>query len=97
MGHRIYECSSVRNITYRQIDQRDYKDAGFEPAANPEVTDCGCCIYLDCQDACAANALHPEFLKCLELALYDADLQLVIAGWKLLSDPVRKAVVTLIG
>jgi hypothetical protein len=75
----------VRDLNNRQ-------GTGFESAANSDATDCGCCIYLDCQDGCAANALHPEFLKCLEVALNDAELQKVIVAWEQLPDAIRKAV-----
>jgi hypothetical protein len=57
------------------------QDTGFETAQNPALNDNGCCIYVNCRDGCAANALHPEFLKCLELAFADGDLQKVIFAW----------------
>jgi hypothetical protein len=67
---------------------------GFEPAQNSDVTDCGCCIYLDCHEGCAANALHPEFLESLQLALNDADLRRVISVWEGLDDTARRAINT---
>ena len=67
---------------------------GFESAVNSEGTDCGCCIYLDCQEGCAANALHPEFLESLQLARIDADLQRVISVWERLEDTARRAINT---
>jgi hypothetical protein len=48
-------------------------------------------------DGCAANALHPEFLKCLEVALIDADLQSVIVAWDRLPEAMRKAILALVG
>ena len=69
----------------------------FEPAANSEVNDNTCCIYVNCQEGCVSNALHPEFLRCLDVALRDADLQNMIAAWERLPDGIRKAILALIG
>jgi hypothetical protein len=69
--------------------------AVFESAANSEVIDNCCCIYVNCQKGCAANALHPEFLGCLEMALTDADLQRVLAAWEHLPEAIRRAILAL--
>jgi len=69
---------------------------GFESAANLEVTDCGCCIYLDCQDGCAANALHCGVAQRLDMALNDIELQRVFVAWGRLSVPVKSAILALV-
>jgi hypothetical protein len=51
---------------------------GLEPAINSAANDNGCCVYVNCQECCAAKALHPQFFKCLETALNDAHLQTVM-------------------
>jgi hypothetical protein len=69
---------------------------GLEPASNSEVNDNACFIYVNCQEGCAANALHSDFLKCLEVALHDTDLQNIIGAWERLPNEIRKAIAVLI-
>jgi hypothetical protein len=87
----------TQSICVRAVHGTTYKagGTGLEPATNSEVNDNGCCIYVNCQEGCAANALHPEFLKCLEVALIDADLLTVIGAWKGLPEEIRKTVMLL--
>jgi hypothetical protein len=66
--------------------------SGFEPAPNPQLSDDVCCIYVNCQEGCAASALHPEFLKWLDVALDDTDLRILIKRWPQLSKEIRKAI-----
>ena len=40
--------------------------------------------------------LHSDFLKCLEMALNDTDLQNIIGSWDQLPNEIRKAIAVLI-
>ena len=51
-------------------------------------------IFQQCRAARALYFCRPEWL---ELALRDADLQRVIAAWDGLPEPIKAAVVTVVG
>jgi hypothetical protein len=89
----------MRSNASKQRVQQQFKaeGTGFESASNSEVNDNRCCIYVNCEDGCAANALHPEFLKCLEMALNDAEFLKVIGSWSQLPDAIRTAIIGLAG
>jgi hypothetical protein len=78
----------------REIEKAE--GTGFETASNSEVNDNTCCIYVNCQKGCAANALHSDFLKSLEVALKDTDLQNILGSWERLPNEIRNAIVVLI-
>jgi hypothetical protein len=56
--------------------------------------DCSCDV---CQGWRAANALQNGGSSCHVMASADADLQAVIAAWGGLSEPMRAAVMALVG
>lgn len=72
------------------------KVSGFEPGPTSDVNDQACCIYVRCEECCAANALQLGFLNWLETPLNDVDLQKLISALKTLPDMIRTAVLTLV-
>jgi hypothetical protein len=68
-------------------------EPSFDFAATGQLP-CGCVI---CEECRAARALHFRRTEWLELASSDADLQRVIATWGNLPEPIRRAILVLVG
>jgi len=70
---------------------------GFESAGDFDVTadwECPCDFCLGWR---AANALQNNGSRCLDVASFDGDLQQVISSWDGLPEPMRRAIMAIIG
>ena len=70
---------------------------GINPAADSDgsvESDCDCDF---CLGYAAASALHTGRSGCLSVAAFDVDLQRVIAAWGTLPEPMRQAIMALVG
>jgi len=69
--------------------------AGIEPACDCGGTNEAVCDCVNCEACRAAPALHSAFSNWLDLSSLDADLLSVVLAWEKISEPIRKAIVTL--
>ncbi len=70
--------------------------AGIEPASDFDGTAETPCDCVKCKDARAAQALHLGRSNWLDLSSIDADLLTVVLAWEKISEPIRKAIVSLV-
>ena len=69
----------------------------MNPAVDSDGSDEPCCGCEFCQGYSAAIALHTGLANCHAVASFDADLQRVIAAWGTLPEPMRQAIMALVG
>lgn len=77
--------------------RRKVEAAGIEPSGDIGASADLPCDCVNCQECCAAYALHGGCFESRFLARHDADVQRVMAAWARTPATVRAAVATLLG
>src|SRR5262249_52516222 len=87
--------SSLLSPLSCSIRQRRMEAAGIEPARDLDGIINPSCACGKCEEWPARTALHSPPAGWLDLASLDADLLSVVLAWERMSEPIRKAIVTL--
>ena len=71
------------------------EDRGLEPASENDAMGNVGTVCEFCELSSAANALHPDRIECLRVALSDVNLFVLITRWRSLAPKIRTAIIGL--
>ena len=95
-GKREFLVEALRKVQRARRSELGIQAGGIEPAKKSDASDAQLSNCVDQDQARAAPALHFGRPNWLDRASIDADLLSVVLAWKILSEPIRKAILALV-